>query len=238
MAAASTATVPAEEGPASGPVQALGGAWRRTLRDPFAVLLPAGLALLIQAAAVQLWWGLALEPAPWLASGVALWVLAGVAAAPLRASILGAGARAGGRSSPGRRRGLSLVGVVLLGDLLHGAVLLGVIGIWSLGAGLLLSYGLLSATALYGAACLLVGVGASFALRVRLAYAPVRAVDGGQAAWRALLVPEGVSWSRTAVVVLAADLLFAFGTLLAVAGALPGYALRDLAVQRLWEDLP
>jgi len=219
-------------------VRALSGAWQRTLRDPFAVLLPAGVALLIQAVAVQVWWRLELEPVPWMAAGVALWVLAGVAGAPFRAWILGAGARAGGRPSPGLRRGLSLVGVVLLGDLLHGLVLLGVVAIWALGAGLLLSYGLLSATALFGAVCLLVGVGASFAVRVRLAYAPVLAVDGGRAAWRALLAPEGVVWGRTAVVVMGADLLFAFGTLLAGAGALPGFALRDLAVQRLWEDLP
>jgi len=239
MAAASTATVPAEEGsPSAGPVQALGDAWQRTLRDPFAVLLPAGAALLIQVVAVQVWWRLELEPVPWMAAGVALWGLAGAAGAPFRATILGAGARGGGRRSPGLRRGLGLVGVVLLGDLVHGVVLLGVVAVWILGAGLLLSYGLMSATALYGAVCLLVGVAASFAVRVRLAYAPVLAVDGGRAAWRALLAPDGVAWGRTAAVVVGADLLLACGTLLAGAGALPAFPLRDLAVQRLWEDLP
>ncbi len=222
----------------SGVLGAIAAAWRRTQRDPFGVLLPAVVALLLQAAVVVWWWRLALPPLESVGVGVALLLGVGLVVAPLRAAILGAGARAGGRRGPGMRRGLSMLGVVVLVGAAQGLAVGAVVVLWALGASLLLSYGLLSAAALYGAMCLVVGVLVSFALRVRLAYAPVLAVDGGRAAWRALARPPGVAWGRTAAVVLTSDVLFATGTLLAGAGALPGFALRDLALQRLWEDLP
>lgn len=231
------AVVPSDDASPSGALGALGAAWRRTKRDPFGVLLPAGGALVLQALAVQVWWRLDLDVVSWVAAGLGLVVATGVVTAPFRALILGAGARAGGRTAPGVRRSLSLVGVVLLVEAVHAVALLGLGALWLLGAGLLLSYGFASAGALFGAVMLVAAVGVSFGLRVRLAYAPVLAVDGGQAAWRAVLLPDDVAWGRTAAVVLGADLMLAFGTVLAGAGALPGYALRDLAVQRLWEDL-
>ncbi len=220
-----------------GPVGAIAAAWARTRHDPFGVLLPAAGALWLQTAVVLAWWRLELPIDRWLLVGAGLLWGVELGAAPLRAAILAAGARAVGRPGPGWRRGLSLLGVVVLVGAVQGAALVGVLIVWGIGASLLLSYGLVSAAALWGAAGLVGGVGVAFALRVRFAFAPILAVDGGLAAWRALGPPADVRWGRTAAVVLSADVLFALGTLLAGAGALPGYPLRDLALQRLWEDL-
>lgn len=227
------------------PVRSLGGSWHLITRDPVGVLLPAMAVLLTQALALwliqALYGSLGLTWLVLVAVGIAAARIA--ISAPFRALSLAAGARLLDRpfSPIGRAPGLAVVW--LLAAAVEGAI----VGV--LLAGTLGPAWWLLARGTYWGALFLVGTSVpiialiGIVARTAFAYASIEVTAGGNGPFKAL--SEGFrrvsrDWISVLVILVTGEALFAVGSLLCGAGALPGTPYADLALLHRWahsEDL-
>lgn len=223
-----------------GPVAALRGAAGLVAHDPVGILLPCmgllaldGVVLLEVRQAV-----LTVGPLWAVAGGGMAWLIAAIGSAPLRQAVLRRGARAAGRRVPARRTlalmgcQLLLAGIDVLGIAATGAAL-GFVG-WAL-----LAYGWWSLATLAAAVVLLASSILALAVRVLLAWAPLEVVFGGRSGAGALLASARRGQPvHAGVAVVGGALATGLGALLCLAGTLPGYPLRDLALLLAYPEDP
>lgn len=215
-----------------GPVQALRGAARLVAHDPVGILLPAmgllGLQVMVLMEMRQAFF--VVGPMATFVGGALAWLVVAVASAPLRDAMLRRGALAAGRPAP-RRRLLALAGAQVLVALVEVALLAVVLGALAVLSWGLLAYGWFSLAALMAGIVLVVASGVGLVVGVLLAWAPLEVVFGGAsgagALWASLRRGLG---SHAGVAVLGGGVATAVGSALCLAGALPGYPLRDLAL--------
>ena len=212
--------------------------------DPIGVYLPSGCLLLLQTLvgflAYRLWPVAEQSPTLFLGGVASLVLVRGLLAAPLRAAIVGAGARSLELHWPPRwlwvRIGhLLLVHTVVVAVQLVGALALVSLGIaaaaWFLGHGwLVLPTGFLFAGAVAAAALAVVVEGL-------FGYAPAEALLHGCSAPVSLWRSATRGWGDLGAAVVFHGIgggIVALGALACGAGALPGYPFGDLAVLAHW----
>ncbi len=217
-------------------------AWRIVSAHPVGVLAPAGALLLVQVLLAWLAWSM-VRPGPPYDAGlfggaaglaVVLWF---ALTAPLRAAMIGAGARSLGLVSRPGRRWLSLLGVHLVVHPLQLAVALLAAVAGAAGATVLAAHGWLTLAAFVGFLGAFVGLLGGLGVRALFAYAPIDVVVGERSAASALVRSARLGWrdTGTAFALLAAsDLVVAVGALACGAGALPGVPLGDMAILHRW----
>lgn len=226
----------------NGALRSLLGAARLLQRDPVGLLLPAGGALLLDAAPAfvlpHLWpeTTAEIEAAALRLGGV--WLLALPARALLRSRVLAVGARAAGlEAAPWGRPGVLLALQIVISAAAAAAALL--IGLPVAGlAAIAASLGLIATGAVLFALGLVFGLCAALTARAALALAPSLAVVGGRSARQACVesmtrCPQEIR--ARLLIVLAGDVLISAGGLLCGAGGLPGYPITDLALLLSWQ---
>lgn len=218
---------------APGSVAALREAWRLVVHDPVGILVPAMGILLVQGVVIvearEVAW--AAGPRAGLVVGLLGWGGMALVTAPLRVAMLQRGAAAAGLPCLGLRRSLAMAGTQLALAGIDIALLGATAAAFLLVQAVLLAYGWWSLAFLGGGLLLLLAAALSITVRVALAWAPVEVVVRGRSGLGALLgsLQRGAPL-RALVAVVGGGLATGMGALLCVAGALPGYPLRDLAL--------
>jgi hypothetical protein len=215
------------------------GAWKIQKQDPVGILLPAGGILFLQIAASVVFrgWYAEMQWSYQVLLLLSLYLGQFLLMTPLRAAIIGAGSAVMGKEVLSSLQTPALLFVHFVIAVFQTVLVAIIITPTLLLTGLIASQGWFATSTIVLALGTLAATAVAFFVRVFFAYAPFEAIVNGRDGGRALYYGfVGKDLIGVTLLMLTGDFLLAIGVLFCAVGALPAYAIGDLALLHRWSN--